>query len=82
MTIENNELNLNEMEEISGGRGRSRTVLPRKEGFIVYQIEAGENLTKIAKRYSTTVKAIKAANPTIDNANFIRSGFYIYVPVK
>ena len=77
-----NELNLNEMEEITGGRGGSPTVLPRKDGYIVYQIEAGENLTRIARRFGTTVKAIKDANPTIDDPNFIRSGFYIYIPIK
>ena len=75
-----NELNMNEMENVNGGRGGSPTVLPRKEGFIVYQIAGDENLTKIAKRYGTTVKAIKNVNPTIDNVNFIRAGYWIYIP--
>ena len=74
------ELNMNEMENVNGGRGGSPTVLPRKEGFIVYQIAGDENLTKIAKWYGTTVRAIKNANPTIDNVNFIRAGYWIYIP--
>ena len=77
------ELNLNEMENVAGGKGGSPTVLPPKDGYIVYQIVGNDNLTKIAKNYGTTVKAIVAANPTLEgNANFIRAGFSIYVPVK
>ena len=75
-----NELNLNEMENVTGGKGGSPTELPKKEGYIVYQIAGNDNLTKIAKNYGTTVKAIVAANPTIDNPNFIRAGFWIYIP--
>ena len=74
------EMNLNEMENVAGGKGGSPKELPRKDGFIAYQIAGSDNLTKIAKRYGTTVKAIKAANPTIDNPNFIRAGFWIYIP--
>ena len=80
--MKNMELNLNEMENVNGGRGGSPTMLPEKKGFFVHQIASGENLTRIAKKFGTTVKAIMDANPTIDNANFIRTGFYIYVPVK
>ncbi len=80
--MENMELNLNEMENVNGGRGGSPTMLPVKEGFLVHQIASGENLTRIARKFGTTVKAIMAANPTIDSANFIRTGYYIYIPVK
>ena len=77
-----NELNINELENVNGGgRGGSPTVLPKKDGYIVYQIAGAENLTKIARRYGTTVKAIKNANPAIiDNVNFIRAGYWIYIP--
>ena len=81
--MSNNELHLNEMEAVTGGKGGSPTELPRKDGYIVYQIAGNDNLTKIAKNYGTTVKAIVAANPTLDNnPNFIRAGYWIYVPVK
>ena len=81
--MSNNELNLNEMENVAGGKGGSPTELPKKDGYIVYQIIGSDTLTKIAKTYGTTVKAIVAANPTLEgNANFIRAGFWIYVPVK
>ena len=78
--MSNIELNLNEMDTVAGGRGGSPTVLPKKKGYIVYQIAGSDNLTKIARQYGTTVKAIVAANPTIDNPNFIRAGFWIYIP--
>jgi LysM repeat protein len=81
--MSNNELNLNEMGTVAGGKGGSPTELPKKDGYIVYRIVGEDNLTKIAKRYGTTVKAIVAANPTLENSpNFIRAGFWIYVPVK
>ena len=78
--MDNMELNLNEMEEAVGGKGGSRKVLPKKEGFIVYQIAAGDNLTNIAKKYKTTVKAIMAANATIKKSNDITAGYWIYIP--
>ena len=75
-----NEMNLNEMENIVGGNGGSRTMLPEKEGFLVYKILPGENLTVIARKFNTTVDYLFAKNPTVTNRNFIRAGFYIYVP--
>ena len=76
-----NELNLNEMEGIAGGKGGSSKELPKKDGYIVYQIEPGDNLTKIAKWYGVTVQKIKDANPgLIKNVNDITAGYYIYIP--
>ena len=77
-----NELNLNEMESVTGGAGGYSKKPVEKKGFFIYQIVAGDNLTRIAKRFGTTVKAIKDANPTITDVNFIRSGYYIYIPEK
>ena len=75
------ELNLNEMEEAVGGRGGSSTILPEKEGMIVYKIARGDTLGKIARRYGTSVQVIAALNPTtIRNINDITAGYYIYIP--
>ena len=74
------ELNLQEMEEVTGGKGGSPKVLPKKDGYIVYQIAYGETLGRIAKRYGTTVQAIVNANTTIQNANDITAGYWIYIP--
>ena len=37
--MENKELNLNEMENVSGGTGGSKYPLPHKDGCDVYRIE-------------------------------------------
>ena len=78
--MDNVELNLNELEEVKGGFGGSPTKLPHKAGYIVYHIVKGDNLTRIAKNYGTTVKAIVACNPTITDKNDITAGFWIYIP--
>jgi LysM repeat protein len=77
-----NELNLEEMEEVKGGLGGYRRQPKEKEGFIIYQIQRGDTLHKLADRYGTTVMAIKRANPrVIRNINDITTGFYLYIPV-
>ena len=78
--MDNQELNLNEMEEVSGGRGGSSTPLAPKPGVIVYQIQKGDTLGKIAKRYHTSAEMIKSFNSTIRNINDITTGYYIYIP--
>ena len=78
--MENKELNLNEMEEIAGGRGGSPHMLPEKPGYKVYKIKSHDTLSKIAGRNHTTADHLKAINPTIHNVNDITAGFYIYVP--
>ena len=74
------ELKISEMEQIAGGKGGSPTVLPRKEGYIVYQSASGETLGRIARKYNTTVNAIVAANTTIKNPDDITAGYWIYIP--
>ena len=75
-----NELNLNEMEGVAGGRGGSPQMLPEKPGFKVYKIKSHDTLSRIAGRFGTTAEHLKAINPTIHNINDITAGFYIYVP--
>jgi len=47
---------------------------------LVYIIQSGDNLTKIATKFNTTVNAILAANPAIKNANSIQKGQQIIIP--
>ena len=65
---------------VSGGRGGSKTILPAQPGLSVYQIVKGDNLTRIAKRFNTTVDYLFAINSTIKNKNDITAGYYMYVP--
>ncbi len=78
--MNNKELNLNEMEEIVGGRGGSRTMLPARKGFAVYRIQSGDCLSRIAGRYGVSAKYLQSINSTIHNINDITAGYYIYVP--
>lgn len=55
-------------------------VKPIESDYVTYKIQKGDTLSKIAKRYGTTVKAIKALNPQIKNANLIITGDTIKIP--
>ena len=51
--------------------------------YINYKIKKGDTLSAIAKKYKTTVKAIKAANPEkIKNVNKIYAGDVIKIPTN
>lgn len=47
-----------------------------------YQIKPGDNLTKIAKAYGTTIDALMKLNPQIKNPNLIYAGHKMNVPAK
>lgn len=46
-----------------------------------YQIQAGDTLSSIAAKHGTSVAALLAANPNISNANAIRAGAALSIPV-
>ena len=75
-----NELNINEMNHVAGGSGGSPRPLPEKSGCFVYWIMKGDTLSKIARKFGTTVERIKAVNTTIHNVNDITADYYIYIP--
>ena len=80
--MDNMELNLNEMEEVVGGKnegGYARKPAARA-GRKIYKIVSGDTLIKIAKRNNTTVDKLMAINPELKNRNYIVAGCYIYVP--
>ena len=78
--MSNIEMNLNEMEAVTGGKGGSPTPLTPTATLDVHRIQGGETLTRIAGRYKTTVNYLMDINPTITNKNDITAGYYIYVP--
>jgi GH24 family phage-related lysozyme (muramidase) len=47
-----------------------------------YTIRSGENLSKIAKRFGTTVSTIVKLNPSIKNPNLVYNGQVIKIPIK
>lgn len=79
-----NELNLNELENVTGGKneGGYEKKPGKKSGCEIYQIQKGDTLGKIARAKNTTVQKIMDVNPELTNRNFILIGCYIYIPVK
>ena len=81
--MENTELNLEELEEVTGGKsaGGYSKKPKAKAGCKIYKVVSGDTLTKIAHRNGTTVERIMRVNSELENPNFIVAGCYIYVPV-
>ncbi len=80
--MENMELNLEQMEKVTGGRneGGYAKKPPEKAHCWIYRIASGDTLEKIAGRNGTTVARIMSVNPELINRNFIAAGHYIYIP--
>ena len=79
--MEMNEVNVNELENAVGGRGGYRKPPATIEGLEIYRIKAGDNLTKIAKKFHTTWMHLQDLNAdVIPDKNDITTGYYIYVP--
>ena len=77
------ELNLNEMEQVNGGKGGSVTPLPPKSGCECYKIKSKQTLSGIAQLYGTTWRYLMSINVgIISNENDITAGRYIYVPKR
>ncbi len=45
-----------------------------------YRVQAGDNLTVIAKRYGLSVAELRAANPALKNLNSVRAGASLRLP--
>ncbi len=71
------ELNAEEMNSIVGGGRYDK--LPPKSGFVIYQVQTGDTLSKIAHKFGCTVNNILAWNPKITNKNTIYAGEYLYI---
>ena len=65
------ELNESQLNEVSGGSG------PR---YAYYTVVHGDNLTRIAHYFKTSIQAIMDLNPIITDRNFIRTGWVLKVP--
>lgn len=79
-----NELNMEELEEVDGGKAAygGYTRKPgAKAGCKIHRIASGETLGRIAAHYGTTVQKIMKVNPELKDPNKILAHAYIYVPV-
>ena len=60
---------------------RVRPAPPPKMAVQVHRVSRGENLTSIARRYATTVRAIQAAN-SLGRRTLIRIGQRLQIPTN
>ena len=78
--MENKELNMEEMEQVSGGK---RHFEPENDvpGWIQYKVAPGDTLSKIAGKYGIQDwREIRKWNPHIDEkTNMIRTGEYLWI---
>ncbi|MEN6350436.1 MAG: LysM domain-containing protein [Syntrophomonas sp.] len=63
-------LNDSELNQVSGGSQR----------YAYYTVAYGDNLTKIAHYFKTSMQAIMDLNPIITDRFFIRLGWVLKVP--
>lgn len=54
---------------------------PCPRGTIPYQIKAGDTFTSLARRFNTTVEAIRSVNPGV-NPNNLQVGQSVCIPVR
>ena len=69
------ELNLEDLDLATGGYKKPA----EKNGYIIYQIKKGDNLTRIANNFKCTVKDLLNWNPKITNKSLIFAGDYLYI---
>ena len=65
------QLNDAELEGVDGGSGQR---------YAYYTVVHGDNLTRIAHYFKTSIDAIMNWNPIITDRNFIRTGWVLKVP--
>ena len=78
------ELNMNEMETVSGGvvAGGMKDKPAAKNGYIIHKITATDTVWALFRHYGCTMDDIVKANPTIQDKSLIRTGYYLYIPKK
>jgi len=68
----------NELDNVVGGMVQIHRVAP-KQGFIIYQVKAGDTVNSIASQFKCTVRDILSWNPGISAAASIPAGSSLYI---
>ena len=78
--MDNMELNVNELEEVSGGK-RHFEPEPDKPGWIQHKVSATDTLIRIANKYGISDwRIIRKWIPHINpETNMIRTGEYLWI---
>ena len=74
------ELNLNEMEDVVGGK-RHFSPEPDRKGWLQHKVEPGDTLIRLAKKYNIPDwRLIRTWNPHISHeTNMIIDGEYLWI---
>ena len=83
--MENKELNVNELEVVSGGvvpAGGMKNKPAPKAGYIIHKITDTDTVWGLSRKYHVTMDEIVVANPSIVDKRLIRTGYYLYIPKK
>ena len=64
----------------AAAKATAKKAAPKKAATGSIKVKSGDTLSQIAKKYSTSVRQLMAANPGIKNANQIRVGQTIKLP--
>ena len=82
--MSNIELNLNEMEVVTGGvvAGGLKNKPANKAGYIIHKITNTDTVWNLSRHYGCTMDDILKANPSIQDKSLIRTGYYLYIPKK
>ena len=78
--MEDMELNLNDMEEVAGGKRHFKPEKDKK-GWLQHKVGPGDTLIRLAKKYNVPDwKLIRDWNPHIDHTtNMIIDGEYLWI---
>ncbi|AVO34470.1 LysM peptidoglycan-binding domain-containing protein [Ottowia oryzae] len=60
---------------------QGKTEVPPPERYVVHEVEQGETLTEVSRRYQTTVPLLQAANPQLSGPDQLEIGQKINVPL-
>ncbi len=72
------EMSMEQMDRAAGGASRYDR-LPDRDGFMVYRVQSGETLWKIARKFGFTVEELMAWNPKITDRNCVYANEEIYI---
>ena len=77
------ELDLNEMEQVSGGREYGMTKPPlSKDGCMAERVRDGDTILSIAHRFGLHYQKILDANPGMTRTDTLIPNTYIYIPTR
>lgn len=77
------ELDLNEMEQVSGGREYGMAKPPlSKDDRMAERVRDGDTILSIAHRYGLHYQKILDANPGMTRTDTLIPNTYIYIPTR